>query len=230
MAVHSVLHNTTPRGAFGLLFFFTPQLFKMTWKEVFFGAFGIAVLQLMWRIYVWVTGRKDALDRQKYRFHKIVLKVGQVYDSMNAIVRLEPVTGCMIFKLSNGGGLPKIGSHLHTSVLYEVSSGSKHTSVKPMLQNLIVDEAYVRVMQKIVTEDYCHISVSKLEGGFLKDLLISASAKDVIFYRLHTVPEEMIYMMVEVDHDSTVLDADFESEVRIRVNQTKQLFEEISKE
>lgn len=214
------------RGPHGAPFF---KRLRMNWKEVVFGTFGLGVLGLMWQVIRYWLGIKSKRERQADRFHDVISKVAEVYDIIHEFIHQSSASRCAILKLTNGGGMPKLGAHLQTSVIYESYIGNT-PSLKRRIQGFVVDESYIRMMQVVVTEGSYHQYTAEMDEGFYKDLLLSGHMEFTKVIHLVTHPKYLLYMTVEFENTPQKGDPELGADLAILTDRLRKLFAKIDLE
>ena len=171
---------------------------------------------------------KHKLDKKAYKkkhaFSKTIPSVHEVYSILNTIKGETDSNRAIILKAENGGGRPNLGSHLKSSVLYEVFD-SPLESVRKLWQNQPLDEEYIKILNKlIVTEDKkCVVEVSKLpKGSLLRENYEANNVKTSHVYEIAEREHSYLYLSINyLSNDNNAHARDIE---RACVNQLRVLF------
>lgn len=137
------------------------QQLKMNWIDLL-NTGGAVVL---------ITTVSNAIVKQvekRQRYKKAIGKISEIYDVFNRVIDDSNADRVLILKGSNGGGRPTIGSNLYVSVLHEMSVKGIE-QIKGQYQNILVDDAYIRLMQKLIETREIEIQTKELpENSFVR--------------------------------------------------------------
>ena len=131
------------------------------------GGVGAALVVLLGNIILWylanIKSEQTGLTSNNFE---------GVSDFQETIDRVINGTGAqrgLMMKTENGGGKPRLGTHLYASVLYE---GYKHplNSVKNDYQRILVDDIYVKMLSDIGPSTSNKLIVSRMKDGILKKI------------------------------------------------------------
>lgn len=147
---------------------------------------------------------------------------------MDRVTTNTSVNRFLILKSENGGGKPRLGSHLYASVLYE-SIRAPITSVKDDYQRLLVDDLYVKMLSDIGPGSPNKLNTSKMKGGILKNIY---TVENIVYFEIHYIGETetaFFYLSVATDNDDNTFDVPFDRvEVEIAVSKIRDIFKKIS--
>lgn len=168
---------------------------------------------------VWWTENKS----KKTSFSRLIPRLHKVYEILQIIIRESAVNRAVILKLENGGGIPKLGSTLYSSVVFE-SCKLPLTTIKEHWQKQRIDEAYVRMMVKLNKAGELEILADDLEDGILKTLYQAAGIKKARIYKIAEKENRYIYASLNYSnlHDDSANALDI---IRFSINELRRLFE-----
>jgi hypothetical protein len=189
------------------------------------GLLGILLTLMSSIVTMWFKHRLDRKAyEKKHAFSKTLPAVHEVYSILNTIKGETEASRVLILKAENGGGRPNLGSHLKSSVLYEVFDAPLET-VRKLWQNQPLDEDYIKVLnQLIITEEKkCMVNVAKLQkGSLLRD---NYEANGVKYSHIYEIAErEHSYLYLSVNYTEGENDAHAKDIERACVNQLRVLF------
>ncbi len=105
------------------------------------------------------------LNNRRYR--KGLRDISDVTDYMQDVINNTHANRFLILALSNGGGYPTAKKNMYVTVLHECND-SKVRSIKTMVQNVIADPSYVRLVARLASEVVIEMETLAMEDGFLK--------------------------------------------------------------
>lgn len=123
------------------------------------------------------------LDRNN-QYKRSIKKIAEIYDSFNRVIDESNAERVLILKSSNGGGKPSPGSDLYVSVIHEMSVKGVE-QIKNQHQKILIDEAYLKIIQRIISERSVEIRVGELpENSFLRLLNDQEGFKQLYFFEI----------------------------------------------
>lgn len=189
------------------------------------GGVGAALVVLLGNIILWYLGNKktEVLELTPNDFEDIS-------DFQGTIDRVLTDTGVqrvLMMKTENGGGKPRLGTHLYASVLYE---GYKHplNSVKDDYQRILVDDIYVKMLSDIGPSTSNKLIVSRMKDGILKKIY---QRETIIYSEVHYIGETddaFFYISFSTTNNDDKFDEpNNRVEIEIAVSKIRRVFEEI---
>lgn len=189
------------------------------------GGVGAALVVLFGNIILWYLGNKksEVLELTSNDFEDIS-------DFQGTIDRVLTDTGVqrvLMMKTENGGGKPRLGTHLYASVLYE---GYKHplNSVKNDYQRILVDDIYVKMLSDIGPSTSNKLIVSRMKDGILKKIY---QREAIIYSEVHYIGETddaFFYISFSTTNNDDKFDEpNNRVEIEIAVSKIRRIFEEI---
>lgn len=124
--------------------------------------FGAAVLALIYRQPVRTAAR--LLD-----------DLGAIYEAMRKVVDSTPADRFLILRGSNGGGVPRPGADFHITLVHEAHKNPTRESVRPLYSDLVVDAAYIGMIQELIAKGEIAYTVPDMPTGLLKIIYLSES-------------------------------------------------------
>lgn len=153
-------------------------------------AFG-ALFATVWdRIIKW---RKEQADLSIEQAHLDVVRIYEILQECGSDLNAGRV---LLLYTSNGGGKPSPGVRLFTSILYEVVKNNKLELIRENYQNVPLDEAYAKVLSKIISEGFISIKPADLDDGLLKDMYISEGVMSSVVVPVVSTKEKFYYLSI----------------------------------
>ena len=168
---------------------------QLTTEEMIFGSFSAGVTAWlardMWRQYL----KKDRV------FSDFIEDRADVRDYINKILQRTKFGRVLVFRTTNGGGIPHIGSPIYIKCLFEDFDGDYFTSVKDELNRVEADEHCEKIITSLAKHKKVEVLTKSLEPGLLRDIYESQGVVMSIIYFLHQTKYEFYYMSVAVHRD-----------------------------
>jgi len=157
---------------------------------------GVAAILVKWAYEAWKqrkAGRRHFSEQFKKR--------ADVYEIMNQVLQSTHAKRFLIFKSSNGGGQPRVGSTIYGSCIYE-DFNPPFYSVMADYQRVLLDRPYMDLLRRISTEDHVNILVKDMErGSILKSIYEKEHvAFSQVFY-LSETKSAFYYCSISTDAD-----------------------------
>ena len=222
----------------------------VSWWSVAFGAFGIALIKLVWEAIKFFIKRRDKKDDDAKKFKKKQVRIEELYsDLMSGAVEIQELinayaVGCnvariLILKMENGGGMPQLGTLQHITVLYESIHPyhiTNDTTIKPVkqdFQNYTIDSEYQRMMLTAMSNDILITTTGDLDAGIVKTVYESSGILKSIILPVTHLPELgvddfkgfLVYMSIQFTDDRDI-DATIEMNYAILKEKISQIFQE----
>lgn len=109
-----------------------------------------------------------------------------IYDAMHKLMEDTTVERFLILKTHNGGGLIKSTTPLYISALYEDYT-SPLMSVKGDIQNLLLDEEFIRMLLELCRTKSYRSYTKDLKSEFLREFL---QGNDITFIEMRFIKED----------------------------------------
>jgi len=191
------------------------------------GGVGAALVVLFGNIILWYLGNKksEVLELTSNDFEDI----SDFQETIDRVLTDTGVQRVLMMKTENGGGKPRLGTHLYASVLYE---GYKHplNSVKNDYQRILVDDIYVKMLSDIGPSTSNKLIVSRMKDGILKKIY---QRETIIYSEVHYIGETddaFFYISFSTTNNDDKFDEpNNRVEIEIAVSKIRRVFEEIKK-
>lgn len=191
------------------------------------GGVGAALVVLFGNIILWYLGNKksEVLELTSNDFEDI----SDFQETIDRVLTDTGVQRVLMMKTENGGGKPRLGTHLYASVLYE---GYKHplNSVKNDYQRILVDDIYVKMLSDIGPSTSNKLIVSRMKDGILKKIY---QRETIIYSEVHYIGETddaFFYISFSTTNNDDKFDEpNNRVEIEIAVSKIRRVFEGIKK-
>lgn len=190
------------------------------------GGVGVALIGLLGNIILWYL---NSNKRQKttQTISSDFINVSEFQESIDRVLSDTGVQRILLMKTEDGGGKPRLGTHLYASVLYE---GYKHplNSVKNDYQRLLVDDIYVKMLSDIGPSTSNKLLVSRMKDGILKKIY---QRETIVYSEVHYIGETddaFFYIsFATTDNDDRFDEPNDRVEIEIAVSKIRVIFEGI---
>lgn len=190
------------------------------------GGVGVALIGLLGNIILWyLNSNKTQKSTQAVSSDFINVSVFQ--EAIDRVLSDTGVERILLMKTEDGGGKPRLGTHLYASVLYE---GYKHplNSVKNDYQRLLVDDIYVKMLSDIGPSTSNKLLVSRMKDGILKKIY---QRETIVYSEVHYIGETddaFFYIsFATTDNDDRFDEPNDRVEIEIAVSKIRVIFEKI---
>lgn len=193
------------------------MIYRMTWTDLL-NTGGVVVL-------ITTAGNLIAKHiERRTRYKDAVLKVSDLYDVFNRIIDDSSANRILIMKGSNGGSRPTIGSNLYVSVLHEASTKGID-QIKPLYQNIHIDDSYIKLLQKIIEKREIAIPVSDFPpGSFLRLTYDKEGLKHAYFFEVKGTGNNYYFGSFSTTNPEGFTDND-RLTFRLSIDRIKKIFE-----
>lgn len=195
---------------------------EMTARDLIGGGGIIGILIGAWALYTKVA--EHVRRRREHSFSQVLPKIHQVYTILNSIKREVRAHRVMILASENGGGLPRIGCQLYTSVIYETFDAPLRP-LRNKWQRQRLDEQYIKLLSDIVTNGESTFIADMAQGGILKDLHEAQNIAASRYYKLIERDKEVLYMSCAFLEDNEYDTPRARETLRAGIAELRQLFE-----
>jgi hypothetical protein len=189
------------------------------------GGVGVAILGLFGQVLMWYLNNKNSLTVGKSVIKSVdVENLPDVQSVINRVIDETGIQRVLIMKTENGGGKPRLGAHLYTSIMYEAFKSPLY-STKNDYQRMLVDDIYVKMLSDIGPTTHNNLSVVKMKDGLLKRVYLRDGVKYSEVYYITETDDAFIYMTFSTtDENERFDDPNDRVEIDISVSKIRNLF------
>lgn len=116
-----------------------------------------------------------------------------IYTSMRSVVDDTPASRFLIFRGSNGGGIPRPGADLHIYLVHEAHKNPTHPSIKNLYSNIVADGPYILMLQELVKAGTLEFTTKDMPTGLQKIIYLSEDIAYSRWYYLGRTDTEIFY-------------------------------------
>lgn len=160
--------------------------------------------------------------RTRHGFVSLLSSIDAVNESLKAIVDSTGASRALIVTGHNGGGVPRLGNHVNTSILYELTAKDEH-AMKPGWQNIEVDRAQAQYLIDVFTKYESTITTDSLPVCNLHDAYVANDVDMAKLYFISQSKEQWYYLVVHYKSNDE-LTAVSRDVIREEVAKLKKLF------
>jgi len=156
-----------------------------------------------------------------------LLEIQQVIERL---LNKTTIHGVHVMKTENGGGRPRVGNNIYISILYEAIKDHTYSS-KDDYQKMLIDEAYVRLLNTIGSTSPISLKVSEMEEGMLKRIFDNVGIKYAEMYFIGETDTAFYYLSISTTEENYEIDKIVDRvEIEIAINKLRNTFNRITGE
>jgi hypothetical protein len=122
--------------------------------------------------------------------------LARIYSIMDDTLEETEFDRFLILKSENGGGIPKLGNHLYTSVIMERHTVPAKVRAMDLYKKIELDRDYITMLTEIYVSGKKRFKVDEMPQGLLKRIYNSEGVKFSKVYHLYTAENAMFYCSV----------------------------------
>jgi len=185
---------------------------------------GVASQVLLW----WLNNRNRSkppvvLEGVPLQHFDGLIEVQQI---MERVLDKTGAQRFLILKTENGGGKPRLGSHLYASVMYEAISNPM-VSVKNDYQRLLVDNIYVKMLSDIGPSTPNKLIRDNMKEGILKRIYTKEKVAYSEIHYLSETDNAFFYLSIATSKDDRFNGPIDRVEIEIAISKLVNIFEKI---
>lgn len=173
-----------------------------------------------------VTFWIDSIKRKRKNedgFSRLLNDTHKVYITLNTLLASSNFHRVLILKTENGGGRPRLGATLKSSILFEVHAVNE-TPLKPSWQNQLIDDPYLRMLHEVDTRSQLVVSTVSMSPGMLKDIFHTNDIKQSCIVKICERPGDFIYMSIDCIKEIDFDHAEMRDKIRSTVTNLNSIF------
>lgn len=138
---------------------------------------------------------------KKKEFSDFMPERWDVRDLIVDIIAKTAFQRVLIFKTTNGGGMPHVGSNIYAKCLFEDYDPAYFKSVKEDYSRVEADRHYERLVVDVARHKRVEIKTRELPSGVLKDIYEAEGVAVSYVYFLHQTKSEFYYMSIAIHRE-----------------------------
>lgn len=157
-----------------------------------------------WGAFKWLISRKDQKSNDeeleqiadlKATIQKITRDMSLLYFHMNQIINRTDAVKVIILKAHNGGGTPRIGANLYSTVLNEISE-STEVPIMDRWQKQPLNEGYIAMLVNLFALKTTTLVADEMKPGPLKDVYTTQGFTFSKVLEIAATDTEYFYMSI----------------------------------
>lgn len=134
-------------------------------------------------------------SRQPNTFPNLFKVIEEIYGELDVSIRRTACVRALLLKTENGGGIPKIGSKIYSSVVFERVS-DEVAATKKLWQSQELDSVYVKNLVKMVTSEQSTVDleIDEWEGSTVYDVYRSGGVECSRIYEVARSKKAYYYL------------------------------------
>lgn len=129
--------------------------------------------------------------------------LARIYSIMDETLDNTQFDRFLILKSENGGGIPRLGNHLYTSVIMERHTVPTKVRALDLYKKIELDRDYILMLTEIYNVGKKRFIVADMPEGLLKRIYNSEGVKFSKVYHLYTAENAMFYCSVATKSTDT---------------------------
>tara|TARA_R110000868_G_scaffold176916_5_gene414994 strand:+ start:7431 stop:8057 length:627 start_codon:yes stop_codon:yes gene_type:complete len=190
------------------------------------GGVAVALVGVAGQVLVWWL---DKLKRGNHKSDSNILpeqveNLIEIQQIMERVLDKSPVKRFLIFKTENGGGKPRLGSHLYASAIYEAYR-TPMVAVIDDYQRLLVDDIYVKMLSDIGPSSPNKLIRNDMKDGLLKRIYLKENVTYAEVHYLAETNNAFYYLSIATDEETERFNSPLNRvEIEIAVNKIANIF------
>ena len=148
--------------------------------------------------------------------------IAKIYQAMSSVIAETSVERFIVFKVENGGGIPRVGANIYISALMELHEDPNH-SIFDNYQRIRADASYITMLAHILSNGNKKFVVSEMEDSLLKSIYLTEKIKYSEVYHLHTTDAAIYYCSLATTQDSRYEKPHEQLRIRLAVGEISEL-------
>jgi len=172
---------------------------------------GMAIILAAIQSWKWWAEQKA---KEKDIYTELLPKMEEIYSVLNNLLLSTDALRVVVLCTENGGGVPRTGKPLYSSILYEVKKNHLSPDLKTTWQKQLVDEHYVSLLLEVHTKHQAILKTEEMPEGILKDLYVSEEVEGSLVFGI-TVANDRFYYLSLTYRKETELTPIIRNSVRV---------------
>lgn len=167
-------------------------------------------------------------SRNKNAVGKYIDLIKDIYHYLEIARKDLGCVRALILKAENGGGVPKPGHQIYSSILWE-STDSKTPSIRKSWQRQPVDEEYTKMLADLYQNKSVHILTKQMQDSQLKNVYLSSDIVESQIYHIYHDEGKFVYLSLNYNEDidtESPKHKDIERQIIVRL---KEIFDKMEK-
>ena len=177
----------------------------------------------------WWKRKKDEEKEQKEDKMGLYIKyLDQMYVLLEDFREKLNCSRAVVMKAENGGGIPKEGHQIYSSVLWETTDNNTE-SIRERWKRQPIDKEYAKVLKDLYVNEYVILETNKMNKSILKDHYISSNIEMSEKQKIYIDDSKFIYLGLNYvkGREYDTKDSKHKDNLRVLVAKLKDLFKKM---
>lgn len=158
--------------------------------------------------------------------------ISNIYSQMDKIVDSTSASRVMLFRGSNGGGLPMAGSEFYVKAIHHSFSEDDVNNLVERYTNVLIDGHYANLLRDIVTHGSVKIKVEEMPDCLLKRMYLTEGIKySEVHYLVskglidRKIKFEIFYLSIAKNDNEGFVNDNDKLNIQLGVDNIKKIFQ-----
>jgi hypothetical protein len=175
------------------------------------------------RVFDWWKAKKET--RLKDNAVHGLTHMAEVYRAMERVVTVTAVERFVIFKGSNGGGVPRPGQPFYASAVHEKHKDERHERLVEKYKRIEVDANYIQLLLETIANGKKILDPDRMENGLLRSIYRSEGIQHSEMYFLGKTDKEVYYCTLATTKDKERFTSDANRvEIDLAISRIREVF------
>jgi len=202
------------------------QFFQMTADNI--TAIVVAIIAALGgvtgqRVFDWWKAKKET-RRKDSAVHGLT-DVAEVYKTMERVVVATSAERFVIFKGSNGGGVPRPGQPFYAAAVHEKHKDDHHERLVEKYKRVEVDAPYIQMILEVIATGKKTLISETMEPGLLRSIYRAEGVKYSEAYFLSKTEKEVYYCTIATTKENERFAGDGDRvEIDLAISRIREVF------
>ena len=158
--------------------------------------------------------------------------ISNIYSQMDKILETTSATRVMLFRGSNGGGLPMVGGEFYVKAIHQSLLEEEVHNLVERYNNVLIDGHYANLLRDIVTHGSVKINVDEIPDCLLKKIYLTEGIKySEVHYLVskglvdRKIKFEIFYLSIGKNDNEGFINDNDKLNIEFGVNNIKKIFQ-----
>jgi len=202
------------------------QLFRMTADN--FTSIIVAIIAALGgvtgqRIFDWWKSKKEQ-KRKDSAVHGLT-DISEIYTAMSRVVMVTSADRFVIFKGSNGGGVPRPGQPFYAGAVHESHKNENHERLVEKYRRIEVDAPYIQMLLEVIATGKKSLEPTTMDAGLLRSIYRAEGVRYSEAYFLSKTEKEVYYCTVATTRENERFESDSDRvEIDLAISRIREVF------
>lgn len=152
--------------------------------------------------------------------------ISELHVIMKELTDSTTVEKFLIFKGSNGGGMPKPGNHFYVSVMHEEHKEKNSYDFRTSYKDLLCDAGYISMLLEVINQKKLTVKVDELpNNSILRNIYESEKIQSLDLYFIGIINNSLFFCSVSSLSPNGFETAKDKALIELSVNKIRNIFE-----